>query len=259
MNKISEDFKFFLGLIISMLAIITLDVAVSWLFKAVSIISIINDFLGRYSGLLLFVLIFVYIKLFAQQRVINKKLGMLLPETINIVSDENTIFVGSSTNKILPNNVKAVPAWVHGLWKEADKKFPSLKMATWIADRRNITNEEAIQGGQYAFVREFEIPCEVNQVRSAVLCLLVDDVCELSVNQSRFGKVFSYDELHSFDIKNALVKGKNRIHFVIENSAFTELVIPSHPRFHKDFSESKEKFLWNPYGFKFIVSVQYFK
>ena len=67
MNKISEDFKFFLGLIISMLAIITLDVAVSWLFKAVSIISIINDFLGRYSGLLLFVLIFVYIKLFAQQ------------------------------------------------------------------------------------------------------------------------------------------------------------------------------------------------
>jgi len=182
----------------------------------------------------------------------TKQLSLLTPKTLTIVSDEETLFVGSSTNKALPTYVNAVPTQT-GWWKESDRKYPQLRKATWIADRPTITNEEALLGGQYTFVREFEVPFRLNKMRSAKIFLVVDDSCELAVNATRFPKVSGYIELHKFDITKAVKQGTNRVQFLIEN-------VPGEQwdtKTNKEFWESKDKFLWNPYGFKYQIKIEY--
>lgn len=180
---------------------------------------------------------------------------MLSPEILTIVSDEKTIFTGSNTNRFLPSDVKAVPTQIHPSWKEADR-YSELRGATWIADRKNITNDEAIHGGQYTFVREFEIPFELNHVHSAEIFLVVDDFCELFINGNRLGRVEGFHALHRFDITKIIQKDKNRVQFVVENISAQ---LDHDPNVNKGFYESKDKFLWNPYGFKFSIVIQYLR
>jgi len=254
MEKLLKEYKFIIGVVLAVIGIIGLNALVSFINDTIRIIPWMNVFLNQYSGILLLILILISFYLARKQSMISKKLGMLSPETLNIVSDEETIFIGSNTNKALPSNVKVVLAQIHPLVKEALRKYPELKDATWIADRRNITNDEAIYGGQYTFAREFEIPFELSHMRSAKMCLLVDDFCELIVNKIHFEKVEGYQDPHRFDISKAVQKGTNRVQFVVENKSFEKL---NDPNVNKEFYESKEKFLWNPYGFIFCIVIQY--
>ncbi len=255
MKRFFKEYKFIITVVLGVISIIGLNALVLFISKTIRIIPWMNTFLNQYSGILLLILILVGFYLSRKQSLISRKLGMLSPETLTIVSDEKTIFIGSNTNKFLPSNIKVVPTQIHPLWKEADRKYPELKIATWIADRENIANDEAIYGGQYTFVREFEIPFELSRMRSAEICLLIDDFCELSVNETRFEKLHGFEDLHKFDISKAVKKGKNRVQFVIENMSFEKL---NDPNVNKEFYESKEKFLLNPYGFKFCIIIQYF-
>lgn len=256
MKRFLKEYKFIITVFLAIIGIIGLSTLVTFINKTVRIIPQTNTFLNQYSGILLLILILISFYMAHKQSIIGKKLGMLTPETLTIVSDEDTIFVGSNTNKALPSNVKAVPTQIHGLWKEADDKYPEMRKATWIADRMHITNDEAIHGGQYTFVREFEFPFEFRRIRTAEISLLVDDYCELIFNGTRFEKVCGYDHLHKIDIATAVKKGKNRVQFVIENQRAEK---SNDPNVNKEFYESKEKYRWNPYGFKFCISIEYFQ
>ena len=256
MKRFLKEYKFIITVTLAIIGIIGLDALISFVTKSVQIIPSTNTFLSQYSGILLLVLISITLYIAYKQSFISKKLGMLTPETFTIVSDDKTIFVGSTTNRALPSDVKAIPAQIHDFWKQADDKFPALKSATWIADRKQITNNEAIHGGQYTFVREFEFPFESSHIRTAEISLLVDDSCELIVNEIRFEKVCGFDNLHRIDIAKAVKQGKNRVQFIVENQCVEEW---NDPNANKGFYESKEKYLWNPYGFKFCITIKYFR
>ncbi len=256
MKGFFKEYKFIISVMLAIVGIIGLNALVSFISKTIRIIPWMNALLNQHSGILLLIVILISFYLARKQSMISRKLGMLSPETLTIVSNEETIFIGSNTNKALPSNVKAVPAQIHPLVKEADRKYPELRTATWIADRRNITNDEAIYGGQYTFVRKFEISFELSHMRSAEICLIVDDFCELIVNGTRFEKVEGYQNLHRFDISKVVQEGINHLQFVIENMDFHKL---NDPNVNKGFYNSKEKFLWNPYGFKFCIAIQYFR
>jgi hypothetical protein len=255
MKRVFKEYQFIITVILAVIGIIGLNALVSFFSKTIRIIPWLNAFMNQYSGVLLLTLILISFYLAWKQSIISKKLGMLSPETLTIVSDEETIFIGSNTNRALPSNVKAVATQIHPLWKEGDRRYSELRTATWIADRRNITNDEAVRGGQYTFLRESEMPFDLSHLRSAEICLLVDDFCEVSVNETRFGKVEGFRDIHRFDISRAVQKGKNRVQFVVENR---DAHADNDPNVNKGFYESTEKFLWNPYGLKFCIIIQYF-
>lgn len=254
MKNIFKEYKFIITVALAIIGIIGVDVILSSISQTIQIIPWMNALLNQYSGILLLIVVLISFHLVRKQSIISRKLGMLTPRTLTIISDEETIFIGSNTNKALPSNVKAVPAQIHHFWKKADSRYRELSTATWIADRKNITNDEAIRGGQYTFIREFEFPFELSHMRSAEICLLVDNCCELIVNQTRFEKVEGFQNLHRFDISKTVQKGTNCVQFVIENSDLHAL---NNPNINKGFYENKEKFRYNPYGFKFCIVIQY--
>lgn len=254
MKNLFKEYKFITTVVLAIISIIGLQVIFSSISQTIQIIPWMNALLNQYSGILLLIVVLISFHLARKQSIISRKLGMLTPRTLTIISDEETIFIGSNTNRALPSNVKVVPAQIHPWWREAQNRYPELRAATWIADRKNITNEEAIRGGQYTFVREFEIPFELSHIRSAEICLLVDDSCELIVNQTRFEGVKGFQNLHRFNIGKTVQKGRNRVQFVIENS---DHQASNDPNVNKEFYESKEKFRYNPYGFNFCIVIQY--
>ncbi len=254
MKRFFKEYKFIISVVLAIIGIIGLNAILSSINQTIQIISWGNDLLNQYSGILLLIVVLISFYLARKQSMISRKLGMLTPKTLTIISDEETIFVGSNTNRASPSNVRVVPTQIHGWWRVAQNGYPELRTATWIADRKNITKEEASRGGQETFAREFEIPFELSHMRSAEICLLVDDSCELIVNQSRFDKVRGFQNLHRFDIGKAMQKGRNRVQFVIENSDHQVL---NDPAVNKEFYESKEKFRYNPYGFIFCIVIQY--
>jgi len=255
MKRVFKEYQFIIATVLAVIGIIGLDALASLISKTVRIIPWLNGLLGQYSGALFLILILISFYLARKQSIITQKLGMLSPETLTIVSDEETIFVGSNTNKALPTHIKAVGAQIHPFWREGDRRYPELSAATWIADRKHITNDEAVSGGEYTFVREFEMPFDLGRLRSAEINLLVDDFCEVSVNETRFDKVEGFLDIHRFEISKAVQKGKNRVQFVVENRDF---YADNDPNVKKAFYESKEKFLSNPYGLKFSIVIQYF-
>lgn len=172
----------------------------------------------------------------------------------SIVSDEETIFVGSNTGVLSVSNIKSVEALVHPLWEQFDRIFPELKDAKWVADRYTITNDEALKGGTYTFKREFELNFEITKLHLAEIYLLVDDFCELKVNGIRFKKVKGYESLHKFDITRTIRKGVNIIQFIVENISAEEF---NDPLKNPDFFKSNKKYLFNPYGLKFLINLEY--
>lgn len=175
-------------------------------------------------------------------------------KSISFVSDEETMFVSSNVNLPLTKKIKSVEVLVHPLWKQFDQNFSELSNAKWIADRYTITNEEALSGGAYIFKREFDLNFEISRLHSAEIYLLVDDFCEINVNDIRFEKVHGYEELHRFDITKAVRKNKNIVQFIVENISAAEF---NDPKKNPDFFKSDKKYLFNPYGLKFVIILEY--
>lgn len=251
MKDIWKDHKFIISVIIGIMGFIGLDNSLKFFNITICLIPRINLFISKYFGMLLVAIMVIMFNVERKQSLILKKLGMLTPDTMIIISDSKTKFTGSNAYKHLLTNTNAVPVTnINRLWREADRSFPELMDAMWIADRKEITEDEAIKGGDYAFQREFEINFELSRLRSAELYLLVDDICELVVNGYRFEKVRGFLEHHShkFDLTKHVIKGNNRLQFVIENI-----------QLHEMHQHSDNKIWLNPYGFKYLLSIKYFK
>ena len=261
MNKIRElfkDHKFAINFIIGVLGFIGLDRFISWATKTIHVIPWINNLMNNYIGLIFIILLFIMLFSARKQSLIHKKLSKISLETYIIRSDKKTIFIGSETNRALPTNVEAVPIMTYAGWKQEDPQYPELSKALWIADRKIITDQEAIEGGQYTFAREFTIPFEINQLRTAEIQILVDDFCELIVNGTRYDKFEGSREgkqsITIFDITKLIREGNNRIQFLIENISFNSR---NDPTVDGIFANSKEKYRLNPYGFKYCIIMEY--
>ncbi|MBM2814633.1 MAG: hypothetical protein HW421_1395 [Ignavibacteria bacterium] len=174
---------------------------------------------------------------------------------LEIVSDEQTIFEFSPQYPKIPKNTEAViPQFLPEEWLRADREYPEIQKANWISHARFITNQEALNGGEYHYKREFDIS-EIRKITEAKISFIVDDLCEIKLNNKELceKKTFDY-EMYEYDIKKLLVRGMNEIRFVITNRSYSEFLEgkPDHP-----FFQTNEKYKMNPYGIKYIISITY--
>jgi hypothetical protein len=175
---------------------------------------------------------------------------------IIIMSDENTEFIGSKTYPDLPRNVNSFQAH-HPRWIECSKKFSAIDGAKWIAHSKNITNQEAIDGGYYEFKKEFSINCSIKKISKAFLNLLVDDHCVVYLNgniliaDNGHQRVSGFDELHRYNVSQFLIQGRNEILFKVENIDF-----------HKENKQGTSFFSYqnkgqhNPYGLIYTLIIE---
>lgn len=252
----SRDYKFLIGIFVGILGIIGIDYLLVSLKSTFSLLSWINNFFILKSGVSILILSILIIYIIILLLKINKKIGLLLQETHMFVSDEETTFIGSPDHTRLPAGTKAAVAESHPNWINFDRLhcifYKELQNAKWIADRKNITNEEALSGGQYNFEREINVSFKKERLLSAHIVLLVDDFCELIVNDHKFEEVKGYENVHFFDILKDLKEGSNKIRFIVKNLAGKEWK-------NDEFQQSQIKFRYNPYGVKFCVVFKYYR
>jgi hypothetical protein len=213
-----------------------------------------NAFVADHIGLLalgiILMLVFVTYRI---QRVAKRVSIFDLPE-IRVVSDGNTLFVGSPTRPHLVTGQAVVQIPPHPTWLRYSRLFPELRGAEWIGDRIRITEEEAETGGQYKFERTFEFPHDVTKLVSAQLHILIDDYCDIAVNGMRLERSEGYFDLHSLDIRECIRNGENKVQFLVGNKSSNEVLVP---KYIESFRREGVMHFQNPYGFIFAISVKY--
>ena len=143
-------------------------------------------------------------------------------------------------------------------WHITEKYFTFLKNAKWIAHTIEITNEEALYGGDYNFKRLFNFPITKDKIISAEILFVVDDYCTIIFNNTRICEnIFVFNELHKYDIKGNLLYGDNEIRFQIKNADFILGLYKTSPEDPAVLAKEKNKF--NPYGFKYRINLRYKK
>jgi hypothetical protein len=180
----------------------------------------------------------------------------IIHELYFISDNKSTKFVESSWPQAnIRKGAFAVIAQPHDSWQKADDKFSELRTADWIAHDYHITNEEAIKGGWYKFLRDFMVPCSKADIQVADIILLVDDECVLKINGHEYPKVRGYREnIHSFNLLPYVVEGKNKLEFLIYNDSFEQ---QNDPNVNPIFANATEKWVHNPYGIKYMCSIKY--
>lgn len=165
-------------------------------------------------------------------------------EELLIVSDDKTMFSHSTRAEAgMAQHPAVITTNVH--WASFDQ-LPSLAGSHWIADRAEITEKEAWEGGDYSFFREFSL-LDFNRIESAVLRLAVDDKAEVTVNGIRLSGT-DPSKVTEFEIASALKAGINRIEFSIHNVPGTDL---------EGFKQTQNPVRDNPYGVRYVLKVTY--
>ena len=210
------------------------------------------------DDVVLFIIFVLLIYVICQLHFIKKYTKSLIVEEFDIVSDENTLFVESKKHSSIPPNTQAVATRVHELWRHhTDQYFQFFKSSKWIAHAVDISNEEATDGGDYNFKRQFSFPISRDKIISAQIFIVVDDYCTIILN----GKIIcenltGFSKLHvAEDIKDYIVAGDNEIRFQIRNISLHELA----PDKNYPVWQSNQKYLYNPYGFKYRMLIKYKK
>jgi hypothetical protein len=123
-------------------------------------------------------------------------------------------------------------------------KNPQLRYAKWIAHANPVTKEEAIKGGDYEFLFEFDNNWHAKKLVSATFYFLVDDYLSLFVNGEKvIDKIASSEQkLVKREILSFIKPGKNSFHFIINNITFGK---PETLAIH------------NPYGFIFSLKMSF--
>ena len=169
-------------------------------------------------------------------------------KVIEIRSDNSTIFKGSPTYQFLIEDQSSFVYRDGGYWNKF-RQFPELNSSYWIAHNEMITDEEAIKGGDYNFLKEFELEVNKSRIEEAILFFTVDNHCSITVNDNLVGSYTGYDNLKKVDIRNQLVRGKNRIFFEVNNDQSPTL---AHANYN---SYINKKGSINPYGIKFNLRI----
>jgi hypothetical protein len=254
MLKKCKDFYFKkregIYLILTIISIVGLSKIIDFFFPFYGYISqlIVNN------ALVIILALSVYI--LCQLHFIKKYTKSLIVEEFDIVSDANTLFEDSKKHSSILPNTQAVATHVHDLWRHnTDQYFPFLKDSKWIAHALEITNIEATDGGDYNFKREFYFPISRDKIISAEIFIVVDDYCTIILNRRKICENLSgFSKLHVQNIKDDILVGNNEIRFQIINVRFQDLFAPSDPAW-----TSAQKYLLNPYGFRYRILIKYKK
>lgn len=135
-----------------------------------------------------------------------------------------------------------------GYWNP-HKQFEELSSAFWIAHNQMITDEEAIEGGDYLFEKSFKLDINTDNILEAKLYLTVDNHCLVSINKTDVGHFTGYNNLSIVDIKKYLSKGINKINFKVNNDRIPALNTPK-------WNQAKgHKGSINPYGIKYNLRI----
>jgi hypothetical protein len=248
-SKHKESINFFLTII----SIIGLSKIIDFFFLLSPIYKYIKQLIVDNDLLIIFTLL-VYI--ICQLHFIKRYTLSLIVEEFDIVSDEKTLFEDSKKHSSIPPNTQAVSTHVHDLWKHhTDQYFPYLKESKWIAHTYEITNAEATDGGDYNFKRQFAFSISKDKIISAKIFIVVDDYCTIILNNRTICEnLTGFNKLHVENIKDNIVVGDNEIRFQIKNVRFQDLFDPNDPAW-----DSKQKYLLNPYGFRYRILIEYKK
>lgn len=136
--------------------------------------------------------------------------------TIELVSDTETIFVESNAYPDLPRNVKC-QEFVHGWTNTIVLNNPQMKNIPWVANLNPLTNQEGTDGGDYLLRRKLEFILGETKIKMSKIELFVDDVCHLFVNEKSIDHNI-ITEAHKIYVKSInLINGLNTIDFKIIN------------------------------------------
>jgi hypothetical protein len=165
--------------------------------------------------------------------------------SFEVLSDSETKFIKSPNYPFLqPQNCEVLND--HSYIKLA-KNLPFFNGAYMIADREEITNDEAINGGVYILERVLDLSdLQKKQIKSVTLEFFVDDFCDLVINNRLISSNFNSDgdKLVVFD-KNALKDSfdydtsNNSIQFIIKNRNYSQV---------SGLTRDEANWKRNPYG-----------
>lgn len=160
------------------------------------------------------------------------------PKITVIFSDEHTRFDHSPTYPTFPSEGSATTV---DKMAESDK-FPELNYSQWITRKGKLTLKEAINGGEYHFIRTFTLPLSEKPFKAKIYCL-VDDEISFTINHKAWESQFNgWHELHTLEIGNLLLPGENEIIFVVKNVSMSAQVIADRPEN-------------NPYEFIYAIQI----
>lgn len=144
--------------------------------------------------------------------------------TIEFLSDENHIFLGSNTyNQIsAPQSIILYKHPWHPNAVAHNSLFNDLK---WIAHSERVTTiEEARLGDTYKFERQITLPFSPSDILSANLYYMVDNKAQFIINEE---KLVSKGEYNSQNVSD--LRMQNKIQILITNTGAQEHTIESNP------------------------------
>lgn len=172
-------------------------------------------------------------------------------DKIVIVSDEDTIFISSPTFPDIPTNKQSFCFRSNNHHWRATSDYYELKDSHWIAHSELIEDIEAENGGIYKFQRTFELPFDHDRTIVGLMHIIVDDHCEIKINNISMNSYSGFIHLHSVEVTDYLRKGNNTITFDIQNNDSRSL------KSSVDKANTGKKGKINPYGFKYKLIIYY--
>ena len=129
-------------------------------------------------------------------------------------------------------------------------QFNELLNSYWISHTKLISDDEAINGGNYLFQKKIRLS-RVSLIDTAMIYFVVDNKCNISINANELGTYDGYDNLHAINIRDNLKNGENILDFNIYNDPGLVL---STAKYSNKIGTKGEL---NPYGIKYLIRIIY--
>lgn len=174
------------------------------------------------------------------ERITRLKEKIVTSHKIIIPSDENLICADSNQRCISIYHSHYEQINLHQLIVDHGSLY--------ISKREMISEKEAISGGEYNFVLNFNIPCSKENVRTARICFFVDDSASITFN----GKFVGEGSGASTEIllTEQIQEGQNDLEIKIINKSFAN-EYENNPQFRNN----KEKWSVNPFCINYVVEI----
>jgi len=236
-----------INIILAIVSIIGLGTIINFFYPIYKYI----EKLSLNDGLLLIILILLVYVIY-QLHFIKAYTKSLIIDEYDIISDEDTLFEFSTKYSSIPKDTRAAATRIHVAWQRYDQYFEFLKNSKWIAHTYDISNDEAIYGGDYNFKRSFTFPILKHKIISADIFIAVDDSCTIILNNDKICE--NLIGFQALNIQKNIIEGNNEIRFQIINVSFKNRLPPNHP-----FWDEPHKYLYNPYGVRYRIVIKYKK
>ena len=144
--------------------------------------------------------------------------SMISVSALTVVSDETNEYYDGE------NWVNAVAAWIHPQWV-INVNIPG---ATWIWSAYQVSVDEAVNGADYVFRKQFDVPeCATNLV--GTIHITTDNSYNLYLNDVWVGSSGNWQNVESYDISSLLSIGTNTIKVEATNAGLNGGTPTSNP------------------------------